>query len=54
MLVNVKLDGKRDYLSRLQTLLVFQILNGTAKTKLVWTIFYCVEIVDLKFYWPVD
>ena len=26
--------GKRDYLSRLQTLLVFLILNGMAKTKL--------------------
>ena len=35
MLVNVKLDniGRRDYLSRLQTLLVFLFLNGTAKTK---------------------
>ena len=32
MLVNVKLDniGRRDYLSRLQTLLVFLFLNGTA------------------------
>ena len=38
--------GKRDYLSRLQTLLVFIILNGTAKTKLAKLAFLqCEEIV---------
>ena len=38
--------GKRDYLSRLQTLLVFLILNGIAKTKLAILAFLdCGEIV---------
>ena len=37
---------KRDYISRLQTLLVFLILNGTAKTKLAILAFlYCGQIV---------
>ena len=35
--------GKRDYLSRLQTLLIFLILNGTAKTKLAILPFLCCE-----------
>ena len=33
--------GKKDYLSRLQTLLVFLILNGMAKTKLAILPFLC-------------
>ena len=33
--------GNRDYLSRLQTLLVFSILNGMAKTKLAILSFLC-------------
>ena len=33
--------GKRDYLLRLQTLLVFSILNGTSKTKLAILAFLC-------------
>ena len=38
--------GKSDYLSRLQTLLVFLICNGTVKTKLAALVFlYCGEIV---------
>ena len=43
MLVNVKLDFqvKRDYLSRLQTLLVILILNSMAKTKLAVLPFLC-------------
>ena len=37
---------ERDYISRLQTLLVFSILNGTAKTKLAILAFlYCGQIV---------
>ena len=40
------LVGKRDYLSRLQTLLVFLILNGTAKEKLAMLAFLqCKDIV---------
>ena len=35
--------AKRDYLSRLQTLLVFLILNGTVKTKLAILSFLCCE-----------
>ena len=35
--------GKRDYLSRFQTLLVFLILNGMAKTKLAMLSFLCSE-----------
>ena len=39
-------DDKKDYLLMLQTLLVFLILNGTAKTNLaVLALFYCGEIV---------
>ena len=38
--------GKGHYISRLQTLLVFLILNGTAKMKLAILAFlYCGEIV---------
>ena len=38
--------GKIDYLSKLQTLSVFLILNGTAKTKLATLVFlYYEEIV---------
>ena len=38
--------GKRDYLSRLQTLLLFLILNGIAKTKFaIWAFLCCGEIV---------
>ena len=38
--------GKMDYLSRLQTLLVFLILIGLAKTKLaILPFLYCGEIV---------
>ena len=38
--------GKRDYLSRLQTLLLFFNLNDTAKTKLaIISFLYCGEIV---------
>ena len=33
--------GKRDYLSRLETLLVFLILNSIAKTKLAILPFLC-------------
>ena len=33
--------GKRDYFLRLQTLLVFLILNGVAKTKLAILPFLC-------------
>ena len=33
--------GKRDYFSRLQTLLVFLVLNGMAKTKLAVLPFFC-------------
>ena len=45
--------GNRDCLSRLQTLLVFLILNGTAKTKLA---IHCIGILVLygdreKLYW---
>ena len=37
---------KKDYLSRLQTLLVLIILNGTAKMKLAILVFlYCGQIV---------
>ena len=37
----------RDYLSRLQTLLVFLIFNGTTKTKLAMLVLsYCGEIVE--------
>ena len=37
---------ERDYISRLQTLLVFLILNNTAKVKLAILAFlYCTEIV---------
>ena len=35
--------GKRDYFSRMLTLLVFLILNGTAKTKLTILPFFCCE-----------
>ena len=35
--------GKRDYLLRLQTLLVFLILNGMAETKLAIPPFLCCE-----------
>ena len=46
VLVNVKLDGKRDYISMLETLLVLLILNGTAKKKLTILAFlYCGEFV---------
>ena len=38
--------GKRHYISRLQTLLVFSLLNGIAKTKLaVLAYLYCGEIM---------
>ena len=33
--------GERDYLSRVQTLLVFLILNGVAKMKLAILLFLC-------------
>ena len=40
---------KRDYLSMLQTLLVFLILNGIAKTKLAILPFLCCgEIVKIS------
>ena len=47
--------GKRGYLSRLKTLLVFLIFNGMVKTKLaILPILYCEEIVknyfNLKYY----
>ena len=46
MLVKVKSDVTRDYLSRLQSLLVFLILNLTEITKLAILAFlYCEEIV---------
>ena len=46
MLVKVKSDVKRDYIKRLQTLLVFLILNLTERTKLAILAFlYCGEIV---------
>ena len=49
MLVKVKLDisvGKRQYLSMLQTLLVFLILNDMVKTKLaILPLLCCTEIV---------
>ena len=42
MLVNVKLDVSWYYLSRLQTLLLFLILNATAKNELTILVFlYC-------------
>ena len=38
--------GKRNYISRLQTLLVYLFLNGTAKTKLaILPLLGCGEIV---------
>ena len=44
MLVNVKLVvGRRDYPLRLQTLLVFLILNSTVKKKLTILPFLCCE-----------
>ena len=46
--MSVGKSGKRDYLSRLQTLMVFLILKGTAKTKLAILAFlYCGEIVKI-------
>ena len=41
--------GKMDYLSKLEILVVFHILNGTAKTKLAkLALLYCREIVIVK------
>ena len=46
------LVSKRDYLSRLHTLSVFVILNGTGKTKLaILALLYCREMVKNSNNW---